>query len=112
MTRLSLHFFLQNDMLRTSNKSLLMENPTYNRISVLRAERKLSRQDFADALGVNYQTIGFLERGDYNPSLSLALDISAYFGLPVEAVFSRKPFKPLSHQVYGMPSAPRKAGSR
>ena len=49
------------------------EQSNYNRIPVLRAERNLTRQDFADALGVNYQTIGFLERGDYNPSLSLTL---------------------------------------
>ena len=68
----------------------------YNRISVLRAERRLSRQDLADALGVNPQTIGFLERGDYNPSLTLALDLALFFGLPVEMIFSRKPFRPLS----------------
>ena len=78
-----------------------MDNTLYNRIAVLRAERNLSRQDLADALGINYQTIGFLERGDYNPSLTLALDLSAYFDLPIEAIFSRKPFAPLSKQVYG-----------
>lgn len=73
----------------------------YNRIAVLRAERGLSRQDLADALEVNYQTIGFLERGDYNPSLALAFQIAAYFNLPIEAVFSPQPFRPLSEQVYG-----------
>lgn len=72
----------------------------YNRIAVLRAERGLSRQDLADALDVNYQTIGFLERGDYNPSLALAFQIAAYFNLPIEAVFSPEPFRPLSEQVY------------
>ena len=78
-----------------------MSNTVHNRIAVLRAERNLSRQDLADAVGINYQTIGFLERGDYNPSLSLALDLSEYFDLPVEAMFSRQPFAPLSEQVYG-----------
>ena len=76
-----------------------MSNPTvalYNRIGILRAERRLSRMDLADALGINHQTIGFLERGDYNPSLSLALDVAAFFQLPVEAIFSRTPFRPLS----------------
>lgn len=73
----------------------------YNRIAVLRAERGLSRQDLADALEVNYQTIGFLERGDYAPSLTLAFALSDYFGLPIEAIFSRLPFRPLSEQVYG-----------
>lgn len=82
------------------------ETPLYNRLPVLRAERGLSRQELADALGVNYQTIGYLERGDYNPSLELAFRIGEFFGLPIEAIFSRQPFRPLSEQVYGGPSAP------
>jgi len=77
------------------------ESGLYNRIAVLRAERGISRQDLADAMDVNYQTIGFLERGDYSPSLKLALSLGEYFSLPVEAIFSRKPFQPLSQQVYG-----------
>jgi DNA-binding XRE family transcriptional regulator len=83
------------------------ESGLYNRIAVLRAERGVSRQDLADAVGVNYQTIGFLERGDYGPSLKLALQIAEYFGgLPVEAIFSTKPFELLSKQVYGGRSSP------
>ena len=78
------------------------ESGLYNRIAVLRAERGVSRQDLADALGVNYQTIGFLERGDYSPSLKLAFGLSEYFGLPVEAIFSTRPLGPLSAQVYGV----------
>ena len=77
------------------------ESGLYNRIAVLRAERGISRQDLADAVGVNYQTIGFLERGNYGPSLKLAFQIAEFFGLPLEAVFSTKPFRPLSEQVYG-----------
>jgi putative transcriptional regulator len=72
-----------------------------NRITVLRAERGLSRQQLADALGINYQTVGYLERGDYNPSLELAFRIAEYFSLPLEAVFSRQPFAPMSSQLYG-----------
>ena len=72
----------------------------YNRLAVLRAERSLSRQDLADALGINYQTVGYLERGDYKPSLELAFRLSEYFGLPIEVIFSRSPFKPLSEQFY------------
>jgi DNA-binding XRE family transcriptional regulator len=77
------------------------ESGLYNRIAVLRAERGISRQTLADAVGVNYQTIGFLERGEYGPSLKLAFAIAAYFGLPVEAIFSTEPLKALSQQVYG-----------
>jgi putative transcriptional regulator len=73
----------------------------HNRIGVLRAERGLSRQDLARAIGVNNQTIGYLERGDYSPSLELALRLSGVFGLPVEAIFSTQPFTLLSEQVYG-----------
>src|SRR5438552_1763400 len=71
-----------------------------NRLPVLRAERGLSRQDLADALSINYQTVGYLERGDFNPSLDLAFRISEFFGLPIEAIFSRQPFRPLSETVY------------
>jgi DNA-binding XRE family transcriptional regulator len=72
----------------------------YNRLAVLRAERGLSRQELAKALGVNYQTVGYIERLDYNPSLELAFRISEFFGLPIEAIFSRQPFTPLSDLVY------------
>jgi len=75
----------------------------HNRLAVLRAERGLSRQDLAVALGVNYQTIGYLERGEYNPSLLLAFQIAAFFGLPIEAVFSPQPFAPMSNQLYRPP---------
>lgn len=71
----------------------------YNRLAVLRADRNLSRKELADAVGVNYQTIGYLERGDYYPSLELALRLAGYFGVPVETIFSTKPFRPLSEQL-------------
>ena len=65
---------------------------TYNRIAMLRAERGISRRELADALGVHYQTIGYLERGEYSPSLHLALRVAEYFEVPVEVVFSLQPF--------------------
>lgn len=77
----------------------------YNRLAVLRAERGLSRQDLANAVGANYQTIGYLERGEYNPSLVLAFAIADHFGLPIEAVFSPRPFPALSDIVYHVTSA-------
>jgi putative transcriptional regulator len=75
----------------------------HNRIVVLRAERKLSRAQLAASVGVNPQTIGFLERGNYTPSLELAFKISRFFNLPMEAVFSPDPFRPLSDQLYEFP---------
>ena len=69
-----------------------MSETIYNRIAMLRAERKISRRQLADALGVHYQTVGYLERGEYSPSLYLALRIADFFEVPVEVVFSIKPF--------------------
>ncbi|GAA2640061.1 helix-turn-helix transcriptional regulator [Dactylosporangium fulvum] len=69
-----------------------MSETIHNRIAMLRAERKVSRRELADALGVHYQTVGYLERGEYSPSLYLALRIAEYFEVPVEVVFSTKPF--------------------
>jgi DNA-binding XRE family transcriptional regulator len=69
-----------------------MSEIIYNRIAVLRAERAISRRQLAEALGVHYQTVGYLERGEYSPSLHLALRIAEYFEVPVEVVFSTEPF--------------------
>lgn len=73
----------------------------YNRLAPLRAERSISRKELAEEVGVHYQTIGYLERGEYRPSVTLALRIAGVFGLPLEAVFSLEPFRALSEQVYG-----------
>jgi putative transcriptional regulator len=81
--------------------------PIYNRLPVLRAERGLSRAQLAALVAVNAQTIGALERGQYFPTLDLALRLCEAFDLPVEAVFSRRPFAPLSSQLY-----PPQEGSR
>ncbi|MEM8984151.1 MAG: helix-turn-helix transcriptional regulator [Pseudomonadota bacterium] len=78
--------------------------PVYNRLSVLRAEHGMSRQDLAKAVGVHYQTIGYLERGEYKPSLVLALRIAQLFKMPVEAVFSLDPMQPLSVQIFKPPA--------
>lgn len=64
----------------------------YTRLRLLRVERGISRKDLATAVDVHYQTIGYIERGDYSPSLDLALKIAEHFELPVEAVFSLRPF--------------------
>lgn len=71
----------------------------FNRIAMLRAERGVSRRQLADALGVHYQTVGYLERGEYSPSLHLALKLAEYFEVPVEVVFSTKPFPRLGAEA-------------
>jgi DNA-binding XRE family transcriptional regulator len=79
-------------VIRRAGQAPADKEAVYNRIPVLRAERGVSRRDLAAALGVHYQTIGYLERGEYSPSLHLALRIADYFEVPVEVVFSLKPF--------------------
>jgi DNA-binding XRE family transcriptional regulator len=68
----------------------------HNRIALFRAEQGVSRRELAEAVGVNNQTIGYLERGDYKPSLELALKIARFFGVNVELIFSLTPFPPIA----------------
>ncbi|QNO37995.1 helix-turn-helix transcriptional regulator [Protaetiibacter sp. SSC-01] len=70
----------------------------YNRIATLRADRGVTRRELAEALAVHYQTVGYLERGEYSPSLHLALQIARYFDVPLEFVFSLDPFTPLGSE--------------
>jgi putative transcriptional regulator len=79
------------------------EPPFYTRLPVLRAERGLSRKELAEAVGVHYQTVGYLERGEYSPSLVLALRIAQFLRLPLDAVFSLQPFPSMSEQIYPAP---------
>ncbi len=58
-----------------------------NRIRELRARLDLSQLELARKVGVRRETIVFLEKGKYNPSLRLAHDIAKLFQLPIEEVF-------------------------
>jgi DNA-binding XRE family transcriptional regulator len=69
------------------------EEPVFNRIEQARTSLGLSRQQLADRVGVHYQTIGYLERGEYSPSLALALRIAEAFETDVQRLFSIKSFK-------------------
>jgi len=71
----------------------------HNRLKLLRAERSISRKQLAEAVGVHPQTIGYIERRQYNLSLALAMRLASYFGLTLDAVFSPKPFEPLANDV-------------
>jgi DNA-binding XRE family transcriptional regulator len=63
------------------------EERVANRIEALRTQANLSRQELADQVGVHYQTIGYIERGEYSPSLVLALRIASVLGASVEDIF-------------------------
>jgi len=64
------------------------EEPVFNQIEQIRTDLGLSRQELADLVGVHYQTIGYLERGEYSPSLVLALRIAKALNTEVSELFS------------------------
>ena len=63
------------------------ENRVANRVEDFRTQSGLSRQELADQVGVHYQTIGYIERGEYSPSLVLALQIADVLEVSVEEIF-------------------------
>ncbi len=69
------------------------EEPVYNLIEVARVALGLTRQELADKVGVHYQTIGYLEREEYSPSLVLALRIANALNQDVTELFSLAPLK-------------------
>ncbi len=58
-----------------------------NRIRELRARHNLTQDDLAKKVNVRRETIVFLEKNKYNPSLKLAYDIARVFGVTIEEVF-------------------------
>jgi len=58
-----------------------------NRIREYRARFDMTQDDLARRVGVRRETIVFLEKGKYNPSLKLAYDIAKEFKVPIEEVF-------------------------
>jgi putative transcriptional regulator len=58
-----------------------------NRVEQFRGRAGLSRQELAERVGVHYQTIGYIERGEYSPSLVLALKIASTVNATVEDIF-------------------------
>jgi putative transcriptional regulator len=57
------------------------------RIKEFRARMGYTQADLAKLVGVRRETISFVENGEYNPSLLLAVRIATVFGEPVEEVF-------------------------
>lgn len=58
-----------------------------NRIKELRARDNLTQSDLAKKVGARRETIVFLEKGKYNPSLKLAYEVANVFNLKIEEVF-------------------------
>ncbi len=71
----------------------------FNRIALFRQEKGWSRKALAEMVDVNPQTVGYLERGDYRPSVELALKLAQAFNVSVDALFALAPFPSLAEQL-------------
>lgn len=61
--------------------------PLYNHLKEYRARINVNQQEMGRLVGVSRQTISQIERGDYSPSVTLALKIAKIFDVPVEEIF-------------------------
>lgn len=61
-----------------------------NLVETYRLKRDITRQDLATLVGVHYQTIGYIERGEYAPTLALALRLAKALDCTVEELFTLK----------------------
>jgi DNA-binding XRE family transcriptional regulator len=61
-----------------------------NLVEEFRIKRELTRQELADLVGVHYQTMSYIERGEYAPTLALALRLAAALDCKVEQLFKLK----------------------
>jgi putative transcriptional regulator len=67
-----------------------MRESITNRVYELRTQLGITQEAIADALGVTRQTIIAIEKGNYTPSVILALKISKFFKKPLEDIFQIK----------------------
>lgn len=77
----------------TNSVSRQPEAPVFNRVEEIRSARGLTRRQLAERVGVHYQTVGYLERGEYSPSLALALRIADALETDIRELFSIEPFR-------------------
>ena len=62
--------------------------PLYNRLKEYRAKIKVNQTEMGNLVGVSRQTISQIERGDYSPSVTLALKIAKVLNVSIEDIFS------------------------
>lgn len=65
----------------------------HNRLAAIRSEHGMTHETLAARLGVSPYTVNHIERGDFSPTLELALRISSTFGVGPETIFSLSPFE-------------------
>lgn len=81
------HFYSRQGMQRVSEKNRWKGEDLKTEIKRYRQEKNITQEELASSVGVRRETIVFLEKGKYNPSLKLAYDISKIFGVKIEDIF-------------------------
>lgn len=67
-----------------------MSETITNLVNKFRVEKNITQEDLGEALGVSRQTVIAIEKGNYTPSVMLALKIAKFFDQPVELIFKIK----------------------
>jgi len=67
--------------------SVVMQEQVTNTVHEMRMDKNVTQETLADELGVTRQTIIAIEKGNYTPSVMLALKIAKFFKRPVEDIF-------------------------
>jgi putative transcriptional regulator len=70
------------------NKKAKKDFVIKSRLHVLRAEKRITQEELANAIGITRATIIAIEKGDYNPTLELAFKLSRFFNVGIEQIFS------------------------
>ena len=64
-----------------------MKEIIQNEVYTLRTKKGVTQEQLAEKMGVSRQTVIAIEKGNYTPSVLLALKLAEFFGQPVEKVF-------------------------
>lgn len=64
-----------------------MKTATRMNLRLARVEKNLSQQELADLINVTRQTIGLIEKGDYNPTLNLCIKIARALNKTLDQLF-------------------------
>ncbi len=84
-----------------------MKEKIINKIYELRTEKKVTQESLAERVGVSRQTIIAVEKGNYTPSINLALKLAQFFNMPVEKILKISYGPSIKTQAFGSESQAR-----
>lgn len=84
MTIILVDYIIMTNIIVIKEEYLLLKN----KLAEFRKEKNINQTDLGKRIGVSRQTISLIERGDYNPSVMVALSLAKVFSVNVEDIFS------------------------